>query len=131
DLGQVLADLDAGDLRLDFLERPAVGVPGLEVEGVELAGAAVHPQQDARPLALRVGGGVVGHGAEPAGERVAGDAGRRHLEPVTPAQRDIRSGHVMRPLERLWGPCESHLPLSHALRGNAFFRRSAAYGPPP
>ena len=74
DLGEVLADFDAGDGRFDFLEGTAVGVAGLKIEGVHLAGSAVHPEQDARALAFRVrsaGGGKV---FQPAGQRVTDDA---------------------------------------------------------
>ena len=80
DLRQVLADLDAGDGGGDLLEGAAVVVAGLEVEGVHLAGAAVHPQQDARAFALRVvRGGLVGQGLEPAGQGIADDAGRGQI----------------------------------------------------
>ena len=40
-----------GTLRGDLLEGAAVGVAGLEIERVHLAGSAVHPQQDAGALA--------------------------------------------------------------------------------
>jgi hypothetical protein len=43
ELRQVLADLQIGHLGLDGLDRAAVGVVGLRVPGVDLAGAAVHP----------------------------------------------------------------------------------------
>jgi hypothetical protein len=63
DLGQVLRDLDARYRGGDFLERPTVFVSRLQVERIHLAWPAVHPQQDARPLARR-GGGFGGQGLE-------------------------------------------------------------------
>ena len=76
ELGQVLADHDAGHRRLDRLELAAVGVAGLGVEGVGLARAAGHPEQDARLSPLRVRARVGGQGLDPAGGREADDAGR-------------------------------------------------------
>jgi hypothetical protein len=66
-LRQVFADLQAGGGRLDLLVRPAVVVPRLQVPHVNGGRPAVHPQQDARPLPLRVVVGGAGEGAEPAG----------------------------------------------------------------
>ena len=54
ELGQVLAELQAGDVGFDLLELAAVGVVGLHVERVGLAGTAAHPQQDAMPAATRI-----------------------------------------------------------------------------
>ena len=54
---QILADLGSRDARLDGAERPARWPARLHVEGVELAGPAVHPQEDAAfPAFLRLGG---------------------------------------------------------------------------
>ena len=44
---QVLADLNAGHGCFDRLERAAIGMARLEVERVELARPALHPEQDA------------------------------------------------------------------------------------
>ena len=88
-LRQVLADLDARGTGVDFLERAAVGVAGLEIEGVHLAGAAVHPQQDAGLAPLRIRGGVVGQGFEPAGHRAADDAGRRRASASRGATEEV------------------------------------------
>ena len=44
----MLAESDAGHGRSGFFEWTAVGMAGLEIERIELAGSAVHPQQDAR-----------------------------------------------------------------------------------
>ena len=48
ELRQVLADPQPRDGGVGLLGRPAVLVAGLEVPGVGLAGAAGHPQDDAR-----------------------------------------------------------------------------------
>src|SRR5262249_10884959 len=89
---QVLADLDAGDAGGDLLELTAVGVAGLEVPQVDGAGSAVHPQQDARPLALRVAGHRGSEPLQPARRRVGRDAGRRQAEQVT-ARESIAEVH--------------------------------------
>ena len=73
--GEVLADFDAGHVGLDRPERPAhvVGGVGLEVPGVELAGAADEEEEDAvdvlRPLGRvevgqRQGDGAGAQGAD-------------------------------------------------------------------
>src|SRR5262245_59153717 len=61
---KVFANLDAGRLGLDRLERPAnVGLHiGLEIERLQMARAAVEPQQNAR---LRLRGLIAGRGARP------------------------------------------------------------------
>ena len=82
DLGQVLADLDAGRRRVDFLEETAVGVTGLERPGVGMARAAGHPQQDAGLAPLRIAGRVVRQGLHPPGHGVADHAGRGQTQPV-------------------------------------------------
>ena len=50
--GKVLADLEAVHLGGDGAEGTAGGAPGLHVEGVQLAGSAIHPEQDAALLLL-------------------------------------------------------------------------------
>ena len=60
DLRQVLADLDPRHGRLDFLVGAAIGMAGLEVKRIRLAGAAVHPQEDARATPQGVLGRVLG-----------------------------------------------------------------------
>ena len=60
-----LGDRDAGDGRLDGLGLAAVRGARLGVEGLELAGAAGHPEQDAGHLALAQVVGLKGH---PVGE---------------------------------------------------------------
>jgi hypothetical protein len=85
-LGQVLAEFHSRRSGGDLLEGSAVGMAGLEVEGVRLAGAAIHPQQDARPLALRAGGRGRRQPLEPAGHRQAGEAGRTETQPIAPRQ---------------------------------------------
>ena len=50
DLGherQILADLHAGDVRLNWAKRAPGRPTRLEVECVDLASAAIHPQEDA------------------------------------------------------------------------------------
>ena len=54
---EVLADADAGDVGVDGLERAAVGGAGPQVEGVLVAGAAVHPQEDAAFVPSRLSAG--------------------------------------------------------------------------
>ena len=76
---QIFANVVAGKLRLDLAERPARGSPGLHVERVNLAGAAIHPQKNATLAALR---------------RLGGDALR--IEKPAP----IRHGHASRGGER-------------------------------
>src|SRR5262249_20870146 len=97
DLGEVFADLQAGGLGGDFLERAAVDVAGLEVERVHLRGAAVHPQQDHLLLAVDVGGGGVGEPAEPARDAGAQNAGGGQFQQVT--TRQDRCSHVNAPLK--------------------------------
>jgi hypothetical protein len=63
DQGEVLADPHAGDAGGDLLEGAAVGMAGFEVEGVDLAGAAAHPEEDAVPA---VRGRRPGDGLHPA-----------------------------------------------------------------
>ena len=68
DLGRLvpaLGDRDARDGRRDRLGLAAVLGAGLGVEGLELAGAAGHPEQDAGHLPLAQLGGLEGH---PVGE---------------------------------------------------------------
>src|SRR5438270_7689333 len=50
--------LDAGHAGVNRLVRAAVGGAGLEVEGVLVAGPAVHPQQDAGLVVALLAGGV-------------------------------------------------------------------------
>ena len=81
-LRQVLADLHAGDVGLDRPERPAGRPAGLHVEGVDLAGPAVHPQQDA---ALALACGLLGDGLRveqpaPVGDGQAAGGGERRLQ---------------------------------------------------
>ncbi len=57
--------------------------PGLEVEGVFVAGAAAHPQQDAALGGALAGlGGAGGQDVEPAGDRCAEHAGGGQPEQV-------------------------------------------------
>ena len=44
---QVIGELNARHVGVDGQSLSAVGVPGLGIEGFELAGAACHPKQDA------------------------------------------------------------------------------------
>ena len=46
---QVLADANPRHRGLNFPKGPAVGMARLEIERVDLTGAARHPQDDARP----------------------------------------------------------------------------------
>ena len=47
-MGKVLRDLNAGDRGLNGLCIAAIAVTLLGIERLELAGATLHPQQDAR-----------------------------------------------------------------------------------
>ncbi len=73
-LGQVFGDAQAGHRGGDFLEGAAVGMAGLGIEGVDLAGAAAHPQQDAGAAARRIAGRLGSQCLEPAGLRAADNA---------------------------------------------------------
>src|SRR5262249_56180111 len=100
----------------DLAKGPAVGVAGLEVEGIGLAGAAVHPEEDAGPAALRVGGCFVGQGLDPAGVGRAEHARRTQLHQLTPG--DLRSRHGNLALLRSTSPSPAPPPFilsSHSL----------------
>ncbi len=84
-LGQMLADSQAGHARGDFLDRATVLVARLEVERIELARAATHPEQNARPAAGRVGGDRLGQSFGPAAERAADCSQGRQSEPICAA----------------------------------------------
>src|SRR5262249_11439598 len=86
DAGEALTDADAGDGGGDLLGGPAVGVAGLEGEGVHLAGSAGHPQEGAVLLARRQRGGGGRARFEPAGRRGAEGAGGRKPQPVAAGQ---------------------------------------------
>src|SRR5262249_14411701 len=83
DGGRFSVEANAGRGGLDLLERPAVLVAGLEVEGVHLTGAAAHPQENARPLPAWVRRRSRGEGAEPARERGARQPRGCRLQPAT------------------------------------------------
>src|SRR5262249_13190887 len=74
ELGQVLADLDAGHAGIDELVLATV----FDIPGVRLGGAAVHPEEDAG-LVLGAGrglfSGAAGQRLEPAGHRGPDHAG--------------------------------------------------------
>ena len=81
DIRQVFADANPWNRGGSLLERAAVHVAGLQIERVGLAGTAVHPQQDARPAALRVGRHVRRQRLQPARHGTTEDAGRCQPEP--------------------------------------------------
>ncbi len=95
DLGQVLADADARNRSGNLAEGPAVDMAGLQIEGVHLAGAAVHPQEDAGPPPLRMVGGVGRQGFQPAGLGIPNHARCRQLHQVAPGKTRCRHGHVL------------------------------------
>ena len=66
ELGQMLAEPQAGNLGRDLLELAAVGVPRLHVERVGLRRPAGHPQQDAVPPPLGIGRELIGEERKPA-----------------------------------------------------------------
>src|SRR5262249_16282916 len=70
---------------VDLLERAAVGMAGLEVEGVHLARPAVHPQQDARAAAFGVRRGGARQACQPARQGHAGEAQGGQPQPVAAA----------------------------------------------
>ena len=84
ELGQVFGDAQAGHAGGDVLERSAVGVAGLGIERVDLAGAAAHPQKDAGAAAGRIGGRLGGERLEPAGVGPADNAQRSQSQPIAP-----------------------------------------------
>jgi hypothetical protein len=57
-------------------------VAGLQVEGVHLTGAAIHPQENARAAALRMANGFGSEPIEPAGDRHAGGSRGAQAEKV-------------------------------------------------
>src|SRR5262245_3678930 len=75
----VLGDLDAGNIRSNGLGRTLRFRTWLWVEGLELAGAACHPEQDAGAILLFQ---FVSEGTE-SGKR--GAAGRHCAQKPTPA----------------------------------------------
>jgi hypothetical protein len=81
-LREVLADLDAGHGGLDRLELAAVLGTRLQIEGVLVRRAAVHPEKD---TGLRPGAGLGGAASEdvqPARQRHGRDADGGQLQPV-------------------------------------------------
>src|SRR5439155_13560262 len=76
-------DPEARNRRLNFLERPAIGMTWFQIEGVHLARTAVHPQQDTGTAPPRIRGEVGGHALQPARQGVADDPGRRQPQPIT------------------------------------------------
>src|SRR5262245_36983011 len=64
-LRQMFAESQAGDAGRDFLKGAAVGVTGLHIPGIRLAGAAAHPQQDAMPAAAWIIGEFLGQRRNP------------------------------------------------------------------
>src|SRR5262249_36911587 len=83
DLWQQLADLDAGRLRGNGAVRTAdiVGRVWLGVEGLQMAGSAVQPEEDDRRIAcLAISGWLRLAGAEPVGQRQAEQADAADLQ---------------------------------------------------
>jgi hypothetical protein len=80
ELGQVLAEAEAGGGGGDLFKLAAVGVAGLHVERVGLARTAGHPEEDAVSRAAGVGGDLVGEGGEPTGAGCAEHAEAHLLE---------------------------------------------------
>jgi hypothetical protein len=72
---QVLANANPRHAGSDFLEWTTIGVARFQVECVDLAWTAAHPEQDARLFALRMRGQIVGEQVKPAGERRTHGAG--------------------------------------------------------
>jgi hypothetical protein len=89
DVRQVFADFDPAGRGLDLLELAGTFAVRLQVESVLMAGAAVHPQQDAT-LVLLAGGrgglGVVRQGAHPAGRGDGADTRCRELHHLSAGQ---------------------------------------------
>ena len=79
ELRQVRTEQHPRHRRLDGFEGAAIGVARLGVEGVGLARAAGHPEQNARLAAVRVRGRIRRQGLDPAGSR--GAQGARGSEP--------------------------------------------------
>ena len=67
ELRQVRTEKHPRHGRLDRFEGAAIGVAGLGVEGVGLARAARHPEENARLAAVRVCGRIRRQGLDPAG----------------------------------------------------------------
>ena len=98
--GKVFADKNAGNRGFNGFELTAVGMTGLGIKRIDLAGAARHPEQDARPAAPRLPGRVVGQGLDPAGGRKAHDARRgqpQHLPARQIGNGVVRASHVCVP----------------------------------
>ena len=71
---------------------PPFGVARLQVERVRLAGAAGHPEEDARPLAARVRGGLCRQRGQPAGRENPGGGGHAAAQPVA-AGKQVQGRH--------------------------------------
>ena len=113
---EVLADLDAGDVGLDRPERAAdrVGGVGLEVPGVELAGAADQEEQDAVDV-RRTAAGLDLLGLQQIGQRQAHGPGREgpDAQEIAPRQ-TIAKTHtlVAFPLQHGTPPTRSAEPTA-------------------
>jgi hypothetical protein len=93
ELGEVLAELQARGLGRDFFELAAVGVAGLHVEGIGLAGAAGHPEKDAVAAAARIGGDLRGERGQPVRAAGAEQAKAHVLEHQAAIDRGVAIGH--------------------------------------
>ena len=74
ELREVFANLDAGNGRADLAERSALIGARTKIEGVLMARAAFHPQEDAGLCPLPGLGSSAGQNRQPVGEREAADA---------------------------------------------------------
>src|SRR5579885_378568 len=89
----MLANLDPGDGRGYLAEGTAVGMTGLEVEGVHLRRAAVHPKENARAATFGARSGAGRQGLQPARHRAARDTRGRQTQPIPPRQLERRTSH--------------------------------------
>ncbi len=92
-LGQVLGNPQPRDAGFDGLETAAVFVPGLQVEGIQLAGAAAHPQQNARAAAVGRRRDAVGRAGQPGPGRAADQTGRGQTQHVASRKLPVRRTH--------------------------------------
>src|SRR5262249_38421047 len=95
-LREVLADLDAGDAGLNGLVGAALLGAGTQVEGVLVAGTAIHPQEDAGLGASPSLGSAGGQDIHPTGHRGAKHASGGQLEHVAAGQVRVEHDSLLR-----------------------------------
>jgi hypothetical protein len=100
ELRQMFTESHPRHIRGNFLELPAVLVPGLHVERIGLARPAGHPQKDAMSSPTGVGGQLLCQRRQPTTHACStGTASQRMQQP--PAVDKIETGHRYDPFKRV------------------------------